>query len=107
MTTQIDQLKRSLLDLNGAIDTQRADNAKLRGSIEQLARDRRRGADESKPTWCRASTSGSARSSRRQVTVDDKEFSVDPEEKRSYDDALAGFRKGEFDRAATGFAGSC
>ena len=39
------------------------------------------------------------------VTVDDKEFSVDPEEKRGYDDALAGFRRGEFDRAASGFAG--
>jgi tol-pal system protein YbgF len=39
------------------------------------------------------------------VTVDDKEFSVDPEEKRSYDDALAGFRRGDFDRAATGFSG--
>ena len=37
------------------------------------------------------------------VTVDNQEFSVDPEEKRSYDEALAGFRRGEFDRAASGF----
>ena len=38
------------------------------------------------------------------VTVDDREFTVDPEEKRQYDEALAGFRRGEFDRAAGGFA---
>ena len=39
MSAQIDQLKRSLLDLNGADRAQRADNAKLRGQIEELARD--------------------------------------------------------------------
>ncbi len=38
------------------------------------------------------------------MTIDDREFTVDPEEKRQYDDALAGFRRGEFDRAAGGFA---
>jgi tol-pal system protein YbgF len=104
MSAQIDQLKRSLLDLNGAIDAQRADNAKLRGQIEELARVvaevQRKQADIVQGVDERI-----RKVEPQKVSVDDKEFSVDPEEKRSYDDALAGFRKGEFDRAATGFSG--
>jgi tol-pal system protein YbgF len=104
MSAQIDQLKRGLLDLNGAIDAQRADNAKLRGQIEELTRvvaeAQRKQADLVQGVDERI-----RKVEPQKVTVDDKEFSVDPEEKRSYDDALAGFRKGEFDRAATGFAG--
>jgi tol-pal system protein YbgF len=104
MAAQIDQLKRSLLDLNGAIDAQRADNAKLRGQLEQLARDV--AELQRKQTDLVQGVDERIRKVEPQtVTVDDKEFSVDPEEKRSYDDALAGFRKGEFDRAASGFAG--
>jgi len=103
MATQIDQLKRSLLELNGNIEVQRADNAKMRGQMEELARtvaelqrkqtDLQQGVDER-----------IRKVEPQKVTVDDKEFSVDPEEKRSYDEALAGFRRGEFDRAATGFS---
>jgi tol-pal system protein YbgF len=104
MSAQIDQLKRGLLDLNGAIDAQRADNAKLRGQIEELARvvaevqrkqaDLVQGVDER-----------IRKVEPQKVTIDDKEFTVDPDEKRMYDDALAGFRRGEFDRAASGFSG--
>ena len=46
MNDSIDQLKRSLLDLNSQIETQRADNAKLRGQIEELDAQRRRAAAE-------------------------------------------------------------
>jgi tol-pal system protein YbgF len=104
MSAQIDQLKRSILDLNGNIEAQRADNAKVRGQMEELSRvvaemqrkqlDLQQGVDER-----------IRKVEPQKVTVDDKEFSVDPEEKRTYDDALAGFRRGEFDRAATGFSG--
>ena len=38
MSAQIEQLKRGLLDLNGSIEAQRADNAKVRGQMEELAR---------------------------------------------------------------------
>ena len=34
-----EQLRRSLLDLNAQLEAQRADNAKLRGSQEQVARE--------------------------------------------------------------------
>lgn len=104
MAAQLDQLKRSLLDLNGSIEAQRADNAKLRGQIEQLTRDV---ADaQRKQTDLQQGVDERIRKVEPQkVTVDGKEFSVDPEEKRGYDDALAGFRKGEFDRASLGFSG--
>ena len=104
MSTQIEQLKRGLLDLNATIETQRADNAKLRGQMEELARSV---ADlQRKQTDLQQGVDERIRKVEPQkVTVDEKEFSVDPEEKRSYDDALAGFRRGEFDRAASGFNG--
>ena len=104
MSAQLDQLKRSLLDLNGAIDVQRTDNAKLRGQIEQLTRDV--AEVQRKQTDLMQGVDERIRKVEPQkVIVDGKEFSVDPDEKRSYDDSLAGFRKGEFDRAAVGFSG--
>jgi tol-pal system protein YbgF len=103
MSVQLDQLKRSLLDLNGSIEAQRADNARMRGQMEELTRtvaelqrkqlDLQQGVDER-----------IRKVEPQKVTVDEREFSADPDEKRSYDEALAGFRRGEFDRAATGFA---
>ena len=102
MSSQIDQLKRSLLELNGNIEAQRGDNARLRGQIEQLARDV--AELQRKQTDLQQGVDERIRKVEPQkVTVDEKEFSVDPEEKRTYDEALAGFRRGEFDRAAGGF----
>src|SRR4051812_34515464 len=39
LTEQIEQLRRSLLDLNGQLESLRGDLAKLRGQDEQLTRD--------------------------------------------------------------------
>jgi len=104
LSAQIEQLKRSILDLNSTIETQRGDNAKIRGQMEELTRvvadlqrkqmDLQQGVDER-----------IRKVEPQKVTIDDKEFTVDPDEKRAYDDALAGFKRGEFDRAATGFSG--
>ncbi len=104
MAAQLDQLKRSLLDLNSSIDAQRTDNAKLRGQIEQLTRDV--AEVQRKQTDLQQGVDERIRKVEPQkVTVDGKEFSVDPEEKRGYDDALAAFRKRDFDRASLGFSG--
>ncbi|MBV9890488.1 MAG: tol-pal system protein YbgF [Rhizobacter sp.] len=104
LSAQVEQLKRSILELNGNIEAQRADNAKVRGQMEELARvvaemqrkqlDLQQGVDER-----------IRKVEPQKVTVDDKEFTVDPDEKRTYDDSLAGFKRGEFDHAATGFSG--
>lgn len=96
------QLRRSLLDLQGQIDTLRGDLAKQRGQGEQLARDladvqRRQkditqGVDERlrkfEPT---------------PVKLDGREFLADPAETRDYDAALAVFRKGDFAAAQAAF----
>lgn len=104
MSAQLDQLKRSLLDLNTRIDQQRDDNARLRGQIEQLTRDV--AELQRKQTDVQQGIDERLRKVEPQkVTIEDREFSVDPEEKRQYDDALGAFRKGDFDRSAVGFAG--
>lgn len=102
MSQQLDQLKRSLLDLNSRIDQQRDDNAKLRGQIEQLTRDvaevQRKQSDIVQGVDDRL-----RKVEPQKVSVDGRDFSVDPEEKRQYDDAMAGFRSGDFDHASQGF----
>ena len=103
MNESLGQLKRSLFDLNSQIEMQRADNARLRGQIEELTRTvadlQRKQADIQQGVNDRIS-----RIEPQKVTVDEREITVDPEEKRQYDEALAGFRRGEFDKAAGGFS---
>ena len=102
MNDSIGQLKRSLLDLNSQIELQRGDNARLRGQIEELTRSV--AELQRKQTDIQQGVDDRIRKIEPQkVTVDDREFTVDPEEKRQYDEALAGFRRGEFERAAGGF----
>ena len=82
MSTQLDQLKRSLLELNSTIELQRSDNAKLRGQIEQLTRDvaelQRKQTDVLQGVDDRL-----RKVEPQKVTVDDREFTVDPDEKRA------------------------
>lgn len=96
------QLRRSILDLQNQLEASRADMAKLRGQNEQLARDlsdyQRRQKD--------ASVSLDERLRKFEpvpVTVDGKEFLVDPVEKREYEANLTLFRKGDFAAATNGF----
>ena len=101
---QLQTLRRSVLDLNDQIEAQRADNAKLRGAQEQLARDladaQRRLKDAS------ATLDERLRMLEPQkVALDGKEFVVEPEEKRSHDQAMAVLRGGDFDKAAQALAG--
>ena len=104
MSSQLDVLKRSLLDLNAQIELQRGDNARLRGQLEQLTRDvaelQRKQTDLQQGVDERIK-----KVEPQKVTVDEREFTVDPDEKRMYDESLAGFRKGDFERSASGFGG--
>ena len=96
------QLRRSLLDLQNQIEALRSDLAKLRGQDEQLARDmadmQRRQKDMVQGVDARLSKFEPIK-----VTVDGKEFSADPAEKRDFDTALGIFRKGDFVAAQTAF----
>ena len=95
LTEQIDQLKRSLLDLNNQLEQMRADNARLRGQNEELTRivsdvqrkqkDLQSGVDDRMRKF-----------EPQKVVVDGKEFNVEPEERRQYDEAMDLLRKSDF-----------
>lgn len=102
MAAQLSQLQRSLLDLNNQIELLRADNAKLRGQNEQLARDV---ADLQR---AQKDVVGTVDDRLRKlepvkVSVDGKEFTADPEERKQFDDAMAVLRTGAFDKASAAF----
>ncbi|MEP7299421.1 MAG: tol-pal system protein YbgF [Burkholderiales bacterium] len=95
LTEQVNQLKRGLLDLNNQLEQMRGDNAKLRGQNEELARavadiqrkqkDIQSGVDDRMRKF-----------EPQKVTVDGKEFTAEPDEKRQYDEAMELLRKSDF-----------
>ena len=96
---QVTQLRRSLLDLNTQLEAQRADSARLRGGQEQMARDlaelQRTLKDVSKGLDDRLRLMEPLK-----VSLDGKDFTAEPEERRSHDAAMAALRGGDFDKAA-------
>jgi tol-pal system protein YbgF len=103
LAEQIGALRRSLLDLNNQLEALRAEMAKLRGNDEQLQRDvaelQRRSRDIGQTMDDRL-----RRQEPVKVTIDGREYSVDPEERRSFDEAMAVMRGGDFERAAGSLA---
>ena len=99
LTEQVQTLQRNLLDMNNQNEQLRSEVARLRGQDEQMLRDlsevQRRQKDIAQGVDERM-----RRFEPQQVTVDGKEFQVDPEEKRAYDDAMAAMRNAEYDKAA-------
>ncbi|MBI5257949.1 MAG: tol-pal system protein YbgF [Burkholderiales bacterium] len=99
LVEQLQQLRRSLVELNTQLEAQRAETARLRGVTEQLQRElaevQRRQKDGAQGLEDRLK-----RLEPQQVSVDGKEFMVDPDERRAYEDAMAVMRNGEFDKAA-------
>ncbi|HSV53959.1 MAG TPA: tol-pal system protein YbgF [Burkholderiaceae bacterium] len=96
------QLRRSLLDLQSQIDALRTDLARGRGREEQLTKDITELQRQQKDVAL-----GVDERLRKfeplKVTVDGREFSADPAEKRDFEAALAAFRKGDFAAAQTAF----
>lgn len=99
---QIEQLRRSLLDLNTQLELMRVDMAKLRGTDEQLARDisdvQRQQRDLTQGVDARVS-----KLEPQKVQVDGREITADPEEKRAYEEALGLFRGGDYAGSAAAF----
>jgi tol-pal system protein YbgF len=97
---QVQQLRRNLLDFNNQLEALRTDLARQRGSNEQLARDvaelQRRQKDIAQGVDDRI-----RKLEPQTVAVDGKEFLADAEEKRSYDEAFALLRAGDFAGAAS------
>lgn len=103
LAEQVKQLQRSLLDLNAQIETLRGELATLRGSnevmqrqlaeLQKLQRDLGQAVDERMRRFEPV-----------RVSLDGREFTADPEERKGYEDALALLRAGEFDKAAPALA---
>lgn len=98
---QVDQLKRSLLEMNTQLELLRNDLAQQRGQGEVLQRDladvQRKQKDQ------QAAQDERLRKLEPQtVTVDGKTFKAEADEKRDYEDALAHLRAADFDAGVKG-----
>jgi len=92
---QISQLKRSLFDLNNQLEQLRMDIAKMRGTDEQLTRDvvelQRTQKDVQQGVEDRIK-----KLEPQKASIDGKEFTVEPEERRQFEESMAVLRKGDF-----------
>jgi tol-pal system protein YbgF len=95
-------LRRSLLSLQQQIEALGGELARLRGQDEQLVRElselQRRQRDVAQGVEERLRKFEPVK-----VSVDGREFAVDPAEQREFEAALAVFRKGEFPGAQAAF----
>ena len=101
LSTQVDQLKRSLLDMSAQVEQLRADLARQRGQEELLLRD----VAELQRHLKDAQTAQDERLRQLEpqtVTVDGKTFQAQAEEKRAFDEALAHLRAADFAGGAVG-----
>lgn len=100
---QVAQLKRSLLDLNNQLEQMRAEMARMRGQDEQLTRDvtelQRLQKDAQQGVDDRI-----RKLEPQKVSLDGREFLVDPEERRLYEEASAVLRRGDYAAASTALA---
>ncbi len=94
------QLRRALLDLQNQIDALKAELARARGREEQLARDLSEVQRAQRDTLA-AVDERVRRFEPVKVSVDGKEFTADPAEKRDFEAALTVFRGGDMTAAQT------
>jgi tol-pal system protein YbgF len=94
-------LRRAFVELQNQLEVSQADTARLRGQLEQLARDLAESQRKQKDT-VQVVDERLRKLEPFKVTVDGREFLVEASEKRDYDASLAMFRKGDFANAQTG-----
>lgn len=99
----LEQIRRSLFELNGQLEAQRAEIARLRGTQEQLAKDiaelQRRQKDLTQGLDERLK-----RLEPQVVSIDGRDVQVEPEERRLYDEAIAQLKAGDFSKAGAQLA---
>lgn len=100
----INRLRSALLDLQGQIDSLKAEQARLRGVNEQLVRDLT-DLQQSQKDVQLGLDDRLRKFEPVKVSLDGAEFLVDPVEKRDYDANMAVFRKGDFVASQSGFTG--
>lgn len=103
------QLRRALLDLQNQIESLRAELARSQGAREQFGRElaelQRQQKDmvQRQQELARGVEERVAQLEPVKLTVDGREITVEPAERRAYEAALALFRSGDFPGAQTGF----
>lgn len=101
---EIGAVRRSLLDLQNQIELLRVEMAKLRGLNEQLSRDLS-DTQQNQQTITQAVDERLRPLEPLKVSVDGREFIVEPAENREFEAIMAVFRKGDFPSAQTAFVG--
>jgi len=100
---QVNQLQKSILDLNATIEQLRGDLARMRGADEQLQKDvaelQRKQKDIQQGVDDRL-----RKMEPQKVVLDGKEFVADPEETRLYGEAVGILRQGDFPGAVNAFS---
>ncbi len=98
-TEELQGLRKALLDLNSQLEQLRSELAASRGAQENLTRElselQRKQRDLLSITEERV-----RRLEPVKVTVDGREITVEPQERRAYDEAVAQLRSGDFNAAA-------
>ncbi len=97
-TEQVGALRGSLLDLNNQLEVMRGEIAKLRGHGEQLTRELADLQRRQKDT-AQAADERLRKLEPVKVTIDGKEFVVEQDERRAYEEAVGVIRNGDFDKA--------
>ena len=101
-SSQLTQLRKSMLELSNLIESLRSELAAVRGQGEQLARElaevQRRQKDIAQGTEDRLKKFEPAK-----VSVDGQDFMAEPAEMRDFEAALAIMRKGDFAKALPAF----
>jgi tol-pal system protein YbgF len=104
LTEEIATLRRSLLDLNNQLVALRGELAKLSGNDETLLKElgeaQRRQRDVAQAFDERLKKIEPVK-----VTLDGRDFMVEQEERRSYEEAFAAIRGGDFDKSVQLFTG--
>jgi tol-pal system protein YbgF len=95
---EIKNFQRSLLEQQNQFEALREETARIRGEKEELSQELRRAKELSQGVDDRLKKFEPSA-----VKVDGVEFVADPAETKSYEDALAIFRKGDFAAASNAF----
>lgn len=102
-TEENTQLRRSILDLQGQIESLRADLSRLHGQNEQLVRETSK-VQQRQTDLAKGLDERISRFEPIEVQIDGLTFTADPAEKREFEAALEKFRAGDFPGARTAFA---
>jgi tol-pal system protein YbgF len=103
LNAQLQQLRRSVLDLSNQIENSRGELARMRGQDEQLSRELADVQLQQKD-FLQMMQDRLRKFEPSKVQVDGLEFVAEPAEVRDFDAALTSLRKGDFVQAQTAFA---